>query len=454
MQSISRIATTQAPKVVDSARRVVTSQTQKRIVASFVRRQTLSTRQRPVNITFQVRRYSSGSTPTGGTGGTGRTGGTGGYRGTRGSGGTRSTGTTTGGIQRSRGHSTSGSQARRTPPSPTTPSSQGPGLLRIAVDAVVNVVSGLLSGFNKAPPPLPTVAPERADEVYAYLGDHSFKRLSAQPFQGDAQAAVRFHQQRASETATTLGVPKAVADQMPPEADLAMTMYQQAPTDGGGADDNHVPFPFSGRDFNQALRGDAPLRPGESRPPRDTHDARDTSREKLIAGLELRVLTPATPSGEPKVYARTLATNDHNTELLRRLNAGEAVTDAGVISVTTKLDAASPAMYLVSVDNAFVDPHGPNANDLARAEAEHMAVGQVLVKIGEHNGVPIVAAYADMAVHANALADVARHFSFPEGSLETAVNTPARTDSANAARTRIAEHPDELLALARAKLTA
>lgn len=44
MQSISRIATTQAPKVVDSARRVVTSQTQKRIVASFVRRQTLRDR--------------------------------------------------------------------------------------------------------------------------------------------------------------------------------------------------------------------------------------------------------------------------------------------------------------------------------------------------------------------------------------------------------------------------
>ena len=91
MQSISRIATTQAPKVVDSARRVVTSQTQKRIVASFVRRQTLSTRQRPVNINFQVRRYSSWSTPPGGTGGTGRTGGTGGSRGTRGSGGTHNT---------------------------------------------------------------------------------------------------------------------------------------------------------------------------------------------------------------------------------------------------------------------------------------------------------------------------------------------------------------------------
>ena len=301
MQSISRIATTQAPKVVDSARRVVTSQTQKRIVASFVRRQTLSTRQRPVNINFQVRRYSSWSTPPGGTGGTGRTGGTGGSRGTRGSGGTHNTGTTTGGIQRSRSQSTSGSQAPRTPPSPTTPSSQGPGLLRIAVDAVVNVVSGLFSGFNQAQPPLPTVSPERADEVYAYLGDHSFKPTSAQPFQGNAQAAYRSHQQNASETAASLGVPKAVADLMPPEAGLAMTMYQQAPTDGGSADDNHVPLPFSGRDFNQALRGDAPLRPGESRPPRDTHDARDTSREKLIAGLELRVLTPATPSGEPKV---------------------------------------------------------------------------------------------------------------------------------------------------------
>lgn len=448
MQSISRLLTSQTPKIADSARRVVTNRTQRRIVSSFMRRQTLSTRSRPVGTHIQMRRYSSSSIPPGGTG---RTGGTGGTRGTRGTGGT---GTTTGGIQRSRGHSTAGTQGHRTPPSPATPSSQGPGLLRIAVDALVNAVSALLGQTGTASPPLPTVAPERAKEVYAYLGDHSFKRPSAQPFQGDAQAAVRFHQQRASETATSLGVPKSVADQMPPEADLAMWMYQQAQTDGGSVDDNHVPPPFNGRDFNQALRGDAPLRTGESRPPRDTHDARDISREKLIAGLELRVLTPPTPSGEPKVYARTLATNDHNTELLRRLNAGEAVTDAGVISVTTKLDAASPAMYLVSVDNAFVDPHGPDANDLARAEAEHMAVGQVLVKIGEHNGVPIVAAHADMVVHANALADIARHFTFQEGTLETAVQTQTRTERADAARTRIAEHPDELLALARGKLTA
>ncbi|MCZ8398012.1 hypothetical protein [Achromobacter ruhlandii] len=428
MLSALRVLTTKAPQVADTARRVVTNHTQKQVALPFVRQYTMSMRHQPSTITTQIRHYSSSSTPPDDTGG--------------GS-----------GIQRTRGHSTAGTQGH---PSPATPSSQGPGLLSIAVDALVNAVSALFGQTGTASPPLPTVAPERAKEVYAYLGDHSFKRPSAQPFQGDAQAAVRFHQQRASETATSLGVPKSVADQMPPEADLAMWMYQQAQTDGGSVDDNHVPPPFNGRDFNQALRGDAPLRTGESRPPRDTHDARDISREKLIAGLELRVLTPPppTPSGEPKVYARTLATNDHNAELLRRLNAGEAVTDAGVISVTTKLDAASPAMYLVSVDNAFVDPHGPDANDLARAEAEHMAVGQVLVKIGEHNGVPIVAAHADMAVHANALADIARHFTFQEGTLETAVQTQARTERADAARTRIAEHPDELLALARGKLTA
>ncbi|WP_238910093.1 hypothetical protein [Achromobacter ruhlandii] len=264
MLSALRVLTTKAPQVADTARRVVTNHTQKQVALPFVRQYTMSMRHQPSTITTQIRHYSSSSTPPDDTGG--------------GS-----------GIQRTRGHSTAGTQGH---PSPATPSSQGPGLLSIAVDALVNAVSALFGQTGTASPPLPTVAPERAKEVYAYLGDHSFKRPSAQPFQGDAQAAVRFHQQRASETATSLGVPKSVADQMPPEADLAMWMYQQAQTDGGSVDDNHVPPPFNGRDFNQALRGDAPLRTGESRPPRDTHDARDISREKLIAGLELRVLTP------------------------------------------------------------------------------------------------------------------------------------------------------------------
>lgn len=429
LTTLVRTVTTQAPRVLGATPKTLGNGTQRRVGASLARRHTRSVRYNPPSVRTQVRSYMATSSQR------------------------RYMSTSNGGNRRPTTGLTPGTSGRtRSASSPSTGGSNAPasGSLSSAVVSFISSAWTLVAnalGANSTPP-LPTVPAERANQVYAYLGSHGHMPESRQPFRGDAQAAFRFHEQRAHDVGTSLGVPPAVAQQLPPEVDLAMQMYQLAPTEGGSVDDTAVPLPFNGRDFNQALRGDAPLTPEAGR----GRDTPVTSKEKLIAGLELRVLTTPTPTGEPKVYARTLADNAHNAELLRKLNAGEPVTDAGVISVTTKVDALAPAMYLISVDNAFVDPHGPNANDLARAEKEHMAVGQVLVKIGEHNGVPVVAAYTDKAVHADAMGDIARHFTFTEGTLETAVGTQGRRDRADTAKALVDTNPGGLLAQARAQL--
>ena len=424
LTALNRTLTSQAPRALGTAHKALGNGTQRRIGAPFVRRYTTSVRTTPPPTRIHVRSYSGTSSQR------------------------RYMSTSNGGNRRSTGDLTP-STSGRTRQTGGTPSPQGPNPLGTAISTLVSTVASWLGLGSAPPPPLPTVPAERANQVYAYLGSYGHLPESRQPFRGDAQAAFRNYQQEANDMGVSLGVPQALASQLPPETVLAMKMYQLAPTEGGSTDDTVVVQPYTGRDFNRELRGDDPLAPGQGRSASGSPDA---SRDRLIAGLELRLLSVPTPTGEPKVYARTLGDNAHNMEMLRKLNAGEPVVDGGVISVTTKLDALEPAMYLVSVDNAFVDPHGPRANDLARAEGEHMAVGQVLVKIGEHNGVPIVAAYTDKAVHANALADIARHFTFTEGTLETAIGTQGRHDRADAAKVLVDSNPGSLLTQVRAQL--
>ncbi|WP_183003695.1 hypothetical protein [Achromobacter sp. UMC71] len=429
MQSITaRIATTHTPRVFASTTRVLRSNTLRDAAKPFVRSFTSSSRTRPPATPVRVRAYSGATAPR------------------------RSMSTATGGNRPPTGHmtqnasgrvrsaSTSGTSNHRTPPS------QGPGFLATmgtALNALANLF-GLGSGSAS-----PTVSAERARQITAYLPDQGHLPAERQRSPVDTY---RSYETSARRLANEIGVPAALANQFPPETELAMTMYQQAPTEGGSADDTQAPYPFTGRDFNQALRGDTPLTPGAGR----SRDTPDTPKEKLIAGLELRVLAvPVTPADKHGVYARTLATNDHNAELLRTLDMEEIgpdseakpvpVTDAGVLSVTDKLAALAPSMYVISVDDAFVFPHSKN-NDLARAEGEHMAVGQVLVKIGEHRGVPVVAAYSDMAVHADALADIDRHFSFEGDALATAIGTEARGERVDNAKAEITHRHAELLA--------
>lgn len=424
----ARIATTHTPRALASTTRLLRSASLRSAATPFVRSFAGSTRTRPPTTPVRARAYTNTATPR------------------------RPMSTATGGNRRppgdltpstsgrTRSASTSGTPSRGTPPS------QGPGVLA-AIGTVVHAIANLFGLGSGSPPP--TVSAERARQINAYLPDQGHLPTSQQR---DPVRTYLNYETSARRLGNEIGVPAPLANQLPPETELAMTMYQQAATEGGSADDTQAPYPFNGRDFNQALRGDTPLTPGAGR----TRDTPDTPREKLIAGLELRVLAvPVTPTDKHGVYARTLATNDHNAELLRRLDTEMVepgaepepvpVTDAGVISVTTKLAALSPSMYLISVDDAFVDPHSKN-NDLARAEAEHMAVGQVLVKIGEHRGVPVVAAYSDTAVHADAEADIRRHFSFEGDALATALDTAARGERVGNAKAEIQHRHAELLA--------
>lgn len=431
MMNVSQIVATQGVRALGSTARVVTPSTARTIGGVFVRRYTVSARTQPPHVRPLVRRHTNQNVlrrhmSTSNRGNRPST--------------TDLTRTTTGRTPQTGG---TGTTQRG------TSTSQGPGLFSM-IGTVFNALTNAfrsVTGSGPDPdsaPPRPPVSAERARQVNAYLPDDGHLPSARQRV---PETTYRRYEESAQKIGNQIGVPKALADQFPPETELAMTMYQQAATEGGVVEDNQAPYPFNGRDFNQALRGDTPLAPGAGR----TRDTPDTPKEKLIAGLELRVLGVPTPAGEPKVYARTLATNDHNAELIRRLNANEAVTDGGVISVSAKLDALAPSMYLVSVDNAFVNPHLAH-NDLASAEAEHMAIGQVLVKIGEHNGVPVVAAYSDKAVLADAMADIGRHFSFEGDTLATSIGTQARGERADTAKALVDSDPGALLAQIRAQL--